>query len=69
MGGSKVAELICQLASDKFSITIIEKNIDKCRKLTETCPDCNIIHGDGSDQDVLEESGIFKLQAVLLTNR
>lgn len=63
MGGSKVAELIAQLASDKFSITIVEKNVERCRKLTETCPDCNIIYGDASEQDVLEESGIFKSEA------
>lgn len=58
MGGSKVAELTARIAPDKFRFTIIEKEIERCRQLTETCPDANIILGDGSEEEVVEESGI-----------
>lgn len=58
MGGSAVAELMARALGRKFSLVIVEKNIDRCRKLTEVCPEADIIFGDGSDQDVLEEAGI-----------
>lgn len=58
MGGSMVAELVAQKAGNRYSVVIVEKNIDRCRKLTEVCPDADIIYGDGSNQDVLDEAGI-----------
>ena len=58
MGGSAVAELVARSTQKKFSLVIVEKNLERCRELTETCPDAEIIYGDGSDQDVLEEAGI-----------
>lgn len=58
MGGSTTAELTATIANKKFSFVIVEKNLERCRELTETCSDAEIIFGDGSDQDVLEEAGI-----------
>lgn len=63
MGGSMVAELAANMAACKFSFVIVEKNLDRCRKLTESCPDSDIIYGDGSEQDVLEEAGINNCDA------
>lgn len=69
MGGSSVAELTARMASEKFSFTIIEKNIERCRRLTELCSETEIINGDGSEQDVLEEAGINNCDAfVALTD-
>lgn len=63
MGGSSVAELTARMASKKFKISIIEKNIERCRRLAELCPDVEIIYGDGSEEDVLEEAGINNADA------
>lgn len=63
MGGSTVAELVSKLSGKRFSIVIIEKNLERCRKLTEMCPDAEILYGDGSEQDVLEEAGINNCDA------
>lgn len=63
MGGSSVAEMTARLASDDFSFVIVEKNIDRCRELTEVCPDCDIIYGDSSEAEVLDEAGIANCQA------
>lgn len=60
MGGSAVAELIANMASKKFKISIIEKNIERCRRLAEECQYAEIVYGDGSDEDVLEEVGISR---------
>ena len=69
MGGSTVAELIARTAHRKFSCTIIEKDNEKCRRLMVSCPDSEIICGDGSELDVLEEAGICKCDAfVALTD-
>lgn len=69
MGGSMVSELAVQLSGKKFSYVIIEKNIERCRELMERCPDCDIICGDASEYDVLEEAGINKCDAfVALTD-
>ncbi|MCH5239987.1 MAG: Trk system potassium transporter TrkA [Muribaculaceae bacterium] len=63
MGGSKVAELTTRIAGKRYSFVIVEKNIERCRELTESCPEAEIIFGDGSDEDVLEEAGINNCDA------
>lgn len=65
MGGSKVAELISKLASDVLSITIVEKDLERCRQLTASCPDSDIIYGDASEEEVLIEAGISKADAFI----
>lgn len=69
MGGSVVAELIAWTAQNKLKCTIIEKDRERCRQLMEACPHSEIICGDGSELDVLEEAGIGKCDAfVALTD-
>lgn len=69
MGGSTVSELIAIESQKIFSCTIIEKERERCRRLMEACPDSNIICGDGSELDVLEEAGIRRCNAfVALTD-
>lgn len=58
MGGSKMAVRLVNLAGDRFKFTIIEENIDVCRQLPAKCPDCEIIHGDGRDSELLQDIGI-----------
>lgn len=65
MGGSTVAEIVARLTGKNFSFVIVEKNHDRCRRLTEVCPDAEIIYGDGSEQDVLEEAGINNCDAFI----
>lgn len=69
MGGSTMAELIARSSVKKFSCTIIEKDRERCHRLMEACPESEIICGDGSELDVLEEAGIHKSDAfVALTD-
>lgn len=65
MGGSTVSSLIARMARKKFSFTIIEKDIEQCHRLMLECPDSEIICGDGSEFDVLEEAGINKCDAFI----
>lgn len=69
MGGSTVSELIAKEAGKKFDCTIIEKDRERCRRLMATYPHSEIIFGDGSELDVLDEAGINKCDAfVALTD-
>lgn len=69
MGGSAVSELAVMLASRKFSFVIIEKSRERCQELVRDCHGCEIICGDASEQDVLEEAGINECDAfVALTD-
>lgn len=69
MGGSAPAELAAALSGDDFEVTIIDKDRERCRQLTESLTDTEIICGDASEYDVLEEAGINNCDAfVALTD-
>lgn len=63
MGGSKMAIRLVRLGGDAFKFMIIEKDIDECHKLLQKCPDCEIIHGDARDADLLNDIGISDFDA------
>ncbi len=65
LGGSRIAARFAALAPKEWEIKIIERDIDRCRKLPELCPDCEIIHGDGRDTDLLSDEGIQDCDAFL----
>ncbi|MBD5214566.1 MAG: Trk system potassium transporter TrkA [Bacteroidales bacterium] len=65
MGGSRIAARFAALAPKEWKIKIIERDLDRCRKLPELCPECEIIHGDGRDTDLLEDEGIQDCDAFL----
>ena len=58
MGGSRIAVRLAQMASSEWKIKIIESDAERCRRLPELCPGCEIIHADGRDADVLVDEGI-----------
>ena len=65
MGGSRIAVRLAALAGDTYKIKIIESNLEKCRRLPEKCPDCDIVYGDARDIDVLREEGISDMDAFI----
>ena len=66
VGGSKIsAYLAKELEKGKFNVKIIELEKDRCLELSELLPSANIIHGDGTDQDLLIEEGIENMDAVV----
>lgn len=71
MGGSRIAIRLAHMASSDYDMTIIDDNIDVCRRLPEKCSGCNvnIIHGDARNNDVLSEENIEAMDAfVALTD-
>ena len=56
-------------APKHFHFTVIENDIERARELVRVCPDIDVIHGEPSEFNVLEEADIGKADAfVALTN-
>lgn len=69
MGGSRIAIRLAAMLSDEYKIKILDNDIDRCRMLPDKCPNCDIIHGDGRDNELLLEEGIEDMDAfVALTD-
>ena len=65
MGGSRIAVQLAMIVGDEYKITIIENDYERCEQLADTLPNCNIIHGDGRNFEVLEEEGIEEMDAFI----
>lgn len=66
MGGSRIAMKTAQFLPDHLNIKIIERDYEKCMKLSEIVPENTlVIHGDGRDPDLLINEGIKKTDAFL----
>lgn len=66
IGGGKVAlYLASNLIKNKYNVKIIERNYDKCLELSDLLPKAAIIHGDGADQELLQEEGIKDIDAIV----
>ena len=71
IGGGRIAYYLgLGMSQMGMKITIIEQNKRRCQELDELLPDCTIIHGDGTDEQVLEEEHVESAGAVVtLTGR
>ena len=70
IGGGKIGIRLARLLDEKSIYTkIIEKNPDRCAKLAEQLNKVVVLHGDGSDQELLQEENIQDIDVVVaLTN-
>ena len=64
IGGGKAAYyLATQLIRENISVKIIERDQERCEKLSELLPNAIIIHGDGTSADLLKEEGVETVDA------
>ena len=64
VGGGKLAYYLAKALSDtRIKIKIIERDETRCRELSKLLPGAMIIHGDGTDQNLLLEEGIQSTEA------
>lgn len=64
LGGGRISYYLAKtLLPIGMNVTIIEINPDKARMLSEQLPDANIVLGDGTDQDLLIQEGLFQSDA------
>ena len=57
-GGNSAYYLGRQLLHMGINVKIIEKNAERCDRLSELLPKAVVINGDGSDEDLLREEGV-----------
>lgn len=59
IGGGRIAYYLAKLLSDTGrNIKLIEQNEERCYELSSLLPDVTVIHGDGTDQDILDEQNL-----------
>lgn len=65
-GGGRVSFYLASLLEDDgISVSILEKNPQRCIELAEELPNASVIRGDCSNQSVLEDQGIDQCDAVV----
>lgn len=67
IGGGRIAYYLSTLLADTGrNIKLIEINEARCHEMSELLSDdVTIIHGDGTDQDILDEQGLDKQDALV----
>jgi trk system potassium uptake protein TrkA len=67
VGGGKIGYyLVKQLLEQGLKVKIIEQNKERCEQLSEWFTKANVIHADGTDQDILSEEGIATTDACII---
>ena len=65
VGGGRVgARLAMRLEKEDIKVKIIESNPDRCAQLAEKMTRAVVLHGDGSDQELLSEENIADMDVV-----
>ena len=66
IGGGKIALYLGEkLIANNYKVKIIESDQERCLELSQLLPGATIIHGDGTDQRILEEEGIKNTDAIV----
>ncbi|MCR5773974.1 MAG: Trk system potassium transporter TrkA [Lachnospiraceae bacterium] len=70
IGGSKLAFYLAkELLDTGIEVKIIEKKRERCVELDEDLQKATVIHGDGTDENIIMEEGLAKAQSIVaLTN-
>ena len=65
-GGGRVSYYLASLLEkDGMNVQIIESDRNRCTELATLLPDTTIIHGDGTDQDLLNSQGLSQCDALV----
>ena len=71
VGGGRIAHYLVEIISE-LGVTskIIENDYEKCKELNETLPEAIVIHGDGTDHELLLSENLIEADAfIALTGR
>lgn len=65
-GGSRISRYLTeQLCKAGISVSIVESNYDRCMELAGAFPDATVVHGDATDQSLLESQGLSGCDALV----
>lgn len=65
IGGSRTGRYLAMRLNKTYQIKLIEKNLDTCHELARNIPNVHIVHGDGTDINVLKEEGAGEYDAII----
>ncbi|MEZ4685108.1 MAG: Trk system potassium transporter TrkA [Bacteroidia bacterium] len=65
LGGSLIGRLTASLLQSKYEVKLIEQDKQKCFDLANELSDTLVLHGDGSDVELLDEEGIAEMDAFI----
>lgn len=65
IGGSAIAVRFAIQYQDRYHIKIIDTDREWCEWMATELPNCEIVHGDGRDVDVLKENNVYQFDAFL----
>lgn len=64
LGAGRIAYYLAKvLLSQGSSVTVIDKDANRCKEFSEALPNATVIHGDGAKQDLLLEEGLDNMDA------
>ena len=65
-GGGRVSHYLAdKLCQSGISVSLIERNYDRCVQLASLLPGASVVHGDATDQSVLESQGLSDCDALV----
>lgn len=64
-GASRIAVRFAVEFHELYQIKIIDEDRERCEEIATLLPDCQIIHGDGRDIEVLRDNNIYQNDAFL----
>ncbi len=66
VGGGEIGlEVARRLARDDVDVTIVERRLERCRELAAELKDALVLHGDGTDRNLLIEEEVGEADAFL----
>jgi trk system potassium uptake protein TrkA len=65
LGGGLIGQFVAARLGDEMNVKIIESNAEKSEEIAEVLPNTLIIHGDGTDYDLLAAEGIVDMDAFI----
>lgn len=65
-GGGRVSHYLAEkLCKSGISVSLIEQNYERCVALAAALPDVTVVHGDATDQSLLESQGLSDCDALV----
>ena len=65
-GGGRVSHYLAErLCKSGISVSLIESNYGRCVQLASLLPDATVVHGDATDQQLLESQGLTNCDALV----
>ncbi len=68
VGAGKTGSYVAKHLSERGrSVTLVDKDYDKCKEMSELLPDVLVVHGDISEENIFEEEQLEKNDLIVTT--